>query len=226
MESRAELLRFLAKGFIDDALSVMFPTRAVCMGCGSAAGFEREWLCDDCRRILARRWIGAFPDSKLDGAAAAYHYAGPAGGVVRNFKYRDVTTLAEPMAKSMISALEQIQPVGAEMVVPVPMHSKRLKRRGYNQSELLAKEIAAMLDVPCENGLVRIRDTVQQARLEGSERRKNLEGAFRPEPCVSGWRVLLVDDVYTTGETAHECAKALREGGAISVSFLAYAKGE
>lgn len=226
MESRSDLFRFMVKGFMDDVLSAMFPTRAVCMGCGTAAGFESEWLCDDCRKLLARRWIGAFPDPKLDGAAAAYHYAGPAGGMVRNFKYRNVTALAEPMAKSMISALEQIQPVGAEMVVPVPMHPKRLKRKGYNQSELLAKEIAAMLEVPCENGLVRVRDTLQQARLEGDERRKNLKDAFRAEPCVSGWRVLLVDDVYTTGETARECARALRQGGAISVSFLAYAKGE
>ena len=226
MESRKDVLRLLAKGLADDELGWKFPTRAVCMGCGSAAGFESEWLCDDCRKVLARRWIGAFPESKLDGAAAAYHYAGPAGGVVRNLKYRGVTALAEPMAKSMLSALEQIQPVGAEMVVPVPMHPKRLKRRGYNQSELLAREIAAALEVPCEDGLVRVRDTVQQARLDGDERRKNLKGAFRAEPCVSGWRVLLVDDVYTTGETARQCAEALRRGGAISVSFLAYAKGE
>lgn len=215
-----------AKGLLDDAMGLMFPTRAVCMGCGSAAGFETEWVCPECRKLLARRWIGAFPEAKLDGAAAAYHYGGPAGGMVRNLKYRDVTALAKPMAEEMLRALEQIQPVGAEMVVPVPMHPKRQKHRGYNQSELLAKEIAAALEVPCETGLVRIRDTVQQARLEGEARRLNLKDAFRAEPCVSGWRVLLVDDVYTTGETARECAKALKEGGAISVSFLAYAKGE
>lgn len=225
METRVEIIRFLAKRFFDDAMGLMFPTRAVCMGCGSAAGFETEWVCPECREVLARRWIGAFPEAKLDGAAAAYHYGGPAGGVVRNLKYRSVTTLAKPMAEEMLRALEQIQPVGAEMVVPVPMHSKRQKHRGYNQSELLAKEIAAALEVPCENGLVRIRDTVQQARLEGEARRLNLKDAFRAEPCVAGWRVLLVDDVYTTGETARECARALKEGGAISVSFLAYAKG-
>jgi len=145
---------------------------------------------------------------------------------VRNLKYRNVTALAEPMSKAMLRALEQIQPVGAEMVVPVPMHPNRLRQRGYNQSELLAKEIAAAMGVPCEDGLVRVRDTVQQARLEGDERRANLRDAFRAEACVSGWRVLLVDDVYTTGETARECARALRAGGAISVSFLSYAKGD
>lgn len=225
METRWEIMRFLAKGLFDDAMGLMFPTRAVCMGCGSLAGFETEWLCPECRQQLARHWIGAFPEAKMDGAAAVYHYGGPAGSVVRNLKYRDVRMLAKPMAEVMIMALEQIQPVGAEVVVPVPMHPKRLKHRGYNQSELLAREIAAMLEVPCENGLVRIRNTVQQARLDGKERLLNLKDAFRAEPCISGWRVLLVDDVYTTGETARECAKALREGGAISVSFLSYAKG-
>ena len=225
METRSEILRLWMKGLWDDAMGLMFPTRAVCMGCGSAAGFETEWVCPECRQVLARRWIGAFPEAKLDGASAAYHYAGPAGSVVRNLKYRNVTALAKPMAEDMLRALEQIQPVGAEMVVPVPMHPKRQKHRGYNQSELLAREVAAALEVPCEIGLVRIRDTVQQARLEGDERRLNLMDAFRAEDCVSGWRVLLVDDVYTTGETARECAKALKEGGAISVSFLAYAKG-
>ena len=226
MDGLLSAIRSWIKRLVDVVQQLVFPSRAVCMGCGSAAGFETEWICPDCRKVMARRWIGAFPESKLDGAAAAYHYAGPAGGVVRNFKYRGVTVLAQPMAESMIRALEQIQPVGAEMIVPVPMHSKRLRRRRYNQSELLAKEIAAALEVPCENGLVRVRDTMQQARLQGDERRKNLKDAFCAEPCVSGWRVLLVDDVYTTGETARQCAEALRKGGAISVSFLAYAKGE
>ena len=104
------------------AAELLFPSRAICMGCGSAAGFEWEWFCDDCRRQLARRWLGAFPEPKLDGAAAAYHYAGPAGGAVRNLKYRSVTKLAAPMARDMLRACEQIQPIGAEMVVPVPMH--------------------------------------------------------------------------------------------------------
>lgn len=206
-------------------LNLIFPKRAVCMGCGSAAGFEQEWLCDDCRKKLAQRWLGAFPESRLDGSAAAYHYGGPSGGVVRNFKYHGVKKLAEPMTKDMLRALEQIQPIGAELVVPVPMHRRRQKQRGYNQSELLAREIAKALNLPCENGLVRTRNTVQQAKLEGESRRKNLKDAFRAEPCVAGKHILLVDDVYTTGETARECARALREGGAVSVSFLSYAKG-
>ncbi|MBQ9950597.1 MAG: ComF family protein [Clostridia bacterium] len=220
------MMKLREKAFVEKLLNLMFPTRAVCMGCGSAAGLEQEWLCDDCRKKLAQRWLGAFPERQLDGSAAAYHYGGPSGGVVRNFKYHGVRKLAEPMAKDMLRALDQIQPIGAELVVPVPMHRKRRKQRGYNQSELLAREIAKALNLPCENGLVRMRNTVQQAKLEGDSRRKNLKGAFRAESCVAGKRILLVDDVYTTGETARECARALRDGGAVSVSFLSYAKGD
>ena len=144
---------------------------------------------------------------------------------MRNLKYRGVLELAEPMSADMLRAYAQIQPTGAELVVPVPMHAKRLCRRGFNQSETLARKVAAGLGLPFEEGIVRTRNTVQQARLAGEARRKNLKDAFRAESVVSGKRVLLVDDVYTTGETARECAKALRDAGARSVSFLTYAKG-
>lgn len=221
MENAAVWGRKLAAGLLE----LIYPTRAICMGCGSAAGFERKWLCEDCRKALPRSWIGAFPEEKLDGAAAAYHYGGPAGGVVRNLKYRGVLELAEPMSADMLRAYAQIQPTGAELVVPVPMHAKRLRRRGFNQSETLARKVAAGLGLPFEEGIVRTRNTVQQARLAGEARRKNLKDAFRAESVVSGRRVLLVDDVYTTGETARECAKALRDAGARSVSFLTYARG-
>ena len=97
-------------------LDLIYPRRAVCMGCGSIAGFEQDWLCEECRRMLQGQWLGAFADAQLDGAAAAYHYRGPAGNIVRNLKYRGVRQLAEPMAASMLSAYEAILPTGAEPV--------------------------------------------------------------------------------------------------------------
>ena len=67
-------------------LDLIYPRRAGCMGCGSIAGFEQDWLCEECRRTLQGQWLGAFADARLDGAAAAYHYRGPAGNIVRNVK--------------------------------------------------------------------------------------------------------------------------------------------
>lgn len=207
-------------------LDLIFPKNAVCMGCGSKAGFEGEWLCPACRRTLARNWNGAFPDDKLDGSAAAYQYAGPAGSVVRYMKYRGVWKMADLMTDDMLRAWRQVLPAGVEIVVPVPMHPKRMRERGFNQSETLAKAIAGKLDLPCENALIRTRNTVQQARLTGKARMRNLKGAFRAESPVNGKWVLLVDDVYTTGTTAHECAAALKAAGAKYVSYLAYAIGK
>lgn len=206
-------------------LDWMYPKRAVCMGCDSAAGFERDWLCEDCRKALAKNWIGAFSDSALEGAAAAYHYYGPAGSVVRKMKFDGIRALAEPMARDMLRAYAQIQPTGAEIVIPVPMHPKRLKKRPYNQSDVLAVCAAEMLELPVSGVLVRLRNTEQQSKLEEEARRQSLEGAFRADHSVAGRRVLLVDDVYTTGGTARECAKALKNAGAVSVSLLVYAKG-
>ena len=89
----------------------------------------------------------------------------------------------------------------------------------------MARAVAAQLELPYENVIVRTRNTVQQARLEGEERLNNLKDAFEADGSAQNRRVLLVDDVYTTGETARECAIALRAAGARSVSFLSYAKG-
>lgn len=205
------------------ALEAFYPKKAVCMGCGSAAGFERDWLCEDCREELAKRWIGARYEPGLDGMAAAYHYGGPASGLVRHLKYGGVTALAEPMADRMLEAYRRILPTGAEVVTFVPMHPKRIRRRGFNQAEVLAEQIAERLGLPCEQLLERTRNSVQQARLEGEARRRNLRGAFRATRPLGGTRVLLVDDVFTTGATARECARTLREGGAANVYFVCFA---
>lgn len=210
---------------VERLLDWIYPKGAVCMGCDSGAGFDGEWLCEDCRKELAKAWVGAWPDAKLDGFAVAYHYRGPAGGVVRRLKYSGVWALADFMADDMLRACRQIQPIRAELIAAVPMHPKRLRQRGYNQSEVLAKAVAEKINLPFENVLTRTRNTVQQARLSGKERLNNLRDAFVSDMAVEGRRVLLVDDVYTTGTTAHECAIALREAGAKSVTFLAYALG-
>ena len=161
----------------------------------------------------------------MDGMAAAYRYAGPAGGLVRALKYRSVTGLAEMMASDMLRAYRQIEPTGAEVVCAVPMHRKRLHKRGFNQSQLLAEAVSKRLNLPCEPLLIRTRNTVQQARLHGSDRRRNLVNAFAATQAANGRSVLLIDDVYTSGQTSHQCEKALREAGAKSVYLLTFAKG-
>lgn len=215
------------KRAIDALIELIYPRRAVCMGCGSRAGFPRDWLCEDCRQLLAKRWVGAgpVPDGGLFmGAAYGYYYGGPAGDLVRNLKYRGVTRLSEGMGRAMAKAFEAIQPTGADCVVPVPMHRKRLRKRGFNHAELLACEAAKRLNLPMENALERVRNTRQQARLPVAERRKNMDGAIELRGDVRGRRVILVDDVCTTGATANACARALLGGGAQAVYLLCFAE--
>lgn len=207
-------------------LELIYPVRAECMGCGSKAGFERDWLCEDCRQALASRWVGVAPPpggGLIDGAAYGYLYGGPAGGLVRNLKYRGVSRLAEPMGRQMVRAFEGLQPARIDCVAPVPMHIRRRRKRGVNHALLLAREVATGLDLPLEEVLVRTRNTRQQARLNEIDRLHNLDGAFTVSGDIAGKRVLLVDDVCTTGATANVCAEALLRGGASAVLLVCFA---
>ena len=206
-------------------LELIYPIRAECMGCGAKTGFERDWLCEDCRQALANRWVGAAPPPEgglIDGAAYGYFYGGPAGGLVRNLKYRGVSRLAEPMGRQMVRALEGLQPAHIDCVTPVPMHVRRVRKRGVNQALLLAREVADGLQLPLEEALVRTRNTLQQARLDEAKRMHNLDGAFAVAGNVAGKRVLLVDDVCTTGATANACAEALLKEGASAVLLVCF----
>ena len=211
-----------------EALARLFyPARAVCMGCGSRAGFDRDWLCEDCRQALAGRWVGVNPPPEggwIEGAAYAYVYGGPAGGLVHNLKFRSVSRLAEPMGLQMVRALEGLQPLRVDCAAPVPMHPRRLRQRGIDHALLLARAVAGELELPVAQPLIRTRDTRQQARLDGIERLHNLDGAFCVTGDVAGRRVLLVDDVCTTGATANACAETLRRAGASAVLLVCFSQ--
>jgi ComF family protein len=140
-------------------------------------------------------------------------------------KYRNVYGLATPLAALVIRALPE--DVDADVLVPVPLHSSRLRTREFNQSLLIADRLGKCLTRPVSStDLIRVAATEPQTSLRRSERLRNLRRAFvvrNAEPFV-GRRVLLIDDVFTTGTTLNECAKALRAAGAASVSALTLAR--
>ena len=152
----------MSAGTMDRLLDIVYPRKAVCVGCGDRSGMERDWLCEGCRMALADRWAGAImppPGGRIDAAAAAYLYGGPAGGVVRSLKYGGAAKLAEVMGRHMVRALEVLRPIPADCVVPVPMHQKRLGERGFNHAALLAAVVAGALELPVIDALERVRDT-------------------------------------------------------------------
>jgi len=145
--------------------------------------------------------------------------------VVHRFKYYGRTALAVPLGDLMAAYWVQ-HPMPADVIVPVPLHADRLRERGYNQAALLAHEMVHRVGlVVDEQTLVRQRATAPQVELDARQRRENVRDAFR---CSSnglvGKRVLLIDDVCTTGATLEACAVVLYEGGARSVQALTLAR--
>ncbi len=155
-------------------------------------------------------------------------YGAEAGAIVQGLKYNDRTDLAKPIARMMARALGSLADE-IDVVVPVPLHPRRLWQRRFNQSAMIGEALAAAIGRPFAPGLLaRIRATRQQVGLKASERARNVEGAFRvpaaAAAAVQGRRVLLVDDVYTTGATVKAATRALKRGGAAAVEVAVFAR--
>lgn len=144
---------------------------------------------------------------------------------VHHLKYRNLKLMARPLGRLLASYLET-EALPGQVVVPVPMHPKRLRERGYNQSELLVRELSRETGLPSSSILYRSRAAPPQARAASAQaRRQNVAGAFGCQGCdVAGRHAILVDDVCTTGATLDSCARALKEAGAVSVWGLTVAR--
>jgi ComF family protein len=160
-------------------------------------------------------------------ARAVARFEGPARDLVHGLKYGDRLHLARAMGGWMARAGAELL-VDADALVPVPLHRGRLWRRKFNQAGLLAQAVAAASGVPVGFDLLsRVKPTRSQVGLSASERARNLQGALRvaeeQRPRVRGRRLVLVDDVMTTGSTANACSRALLRAGAVRVDVLAIA---
>ena len=150
-------------------------------------------------------------------------------GVVREMvyglKYRNLRASAPELGRLVATHLRS-DPIPADVLVPVPLHVRRERERGYNQSDLLAREVSKHTNVPVATGVLRrTRDTPPQVSMSSPEqRRQNIEGAFQSTSELRGQRVLLIDDVVTTGATMSACAGPLKEAGASSVWGLVLAR--
>ena len=143
-------------------------------------------------------------------------------------KYTKKTSLTKPLSELAKKTFFKIWDVGSiDMMISVPLHMKRLRQRGFNQAHLLTMSWARQEGIPLDGvTLCRSRWTEPQTNLSRTERRKNIKGAFslrHPEK-IKGQRILLVDDVFTTGATVNECARVLTRAGAESVDVLTLAR--
>jgi ComF family protein len=144
---------------------------------------------------------------------------------IHRFKYDRLASMAEPFGE-MLADYWRAEQFSADWLIPVPLHRSRERDRGYNQSDLLARQLARRVSVPLSSrGLRRTRATAVQMTLDAAQRRENVAGAFEcVELRVRGARVVIVDDVATTGATLEACAQAVLKAGAASVMGLALAR--
>lgn len=216
-------------------LDLLFPR--FCFGCQK----EGVYLCDDCKETLDILKFDCNSHCKnLSGLSFALSYKERAltKELIRKFKYephvKDLAkTLALLIAEHLIlSGKNKNEFWKNSVLIPIPLDKRKLKLRGYNQSEELAKELSKILQVLLLSDiLIKIKPTKEQVGLSAEQRRTNLLGAFAIKNCAtpdvaqfSGKRVFLVDDVYTTGSTMEECAFVLKQAGAKSVWGIAIAR--
>ena len=158
-------------------------------------------------------------------AWTVYPYKSPLKEAIGLFKYQGKISLTAPLANLLLKALAPLPMI--DVILPVPLHSTRLREREYNQSLLLADRLSRQLVLPLSHSnLVRVRPTTPQTSLKRKDRLTNLRHSFvvtKPEALI-GKNVLLVDDVFTTGTTVNECAKALRKNGAGHVYVVTLAR--
>jgi len=201
-------------------LRALLPRR--CPACRQSLG-QDAGVCSSC----LNKWSAQITDASTLRETRIPHliylgeYFGPLRRTVSALKYagsRDIAPRVAPLLAKRIPAWWQLEGVCA-----VPLHRKRQRQRGFNQSELIALEVAKIRGLPYLNALERVRSTRQQAKLHGLERQKNVQNAFKVTSSVGG-NVLLVDDVFTTGATLRDCERALLEAGAKQVYFMVLAR--
>ncbi len=160
-------------------------------------------------------------------ARAAGSYEGPLREAIHRWKYEGKGGLTSFFGKVLGETFHRYwDPSTVDLLLPVPLHVKRLRQRGFNQALLLAKELSRRTRIPYDKGLLRKRiATPPQMGLTGKEREKMIRGSFtiQREKSVEGKRILLIDDVYTTGATVNECSKVLLKGGAERVDVITVA---
>ena len=196
---------------------IPFLNTSICKRCGIPVGAASGSPCPECE---ANSW------QSIDGMRAASRFSdNPIRPAIHFLKYHNHRAITAILGKILVDAYRRYH-LNVEVIVPVPLHPSRLRERGYNQSELLAREVGAVLNLTVNtDGLQRTRKTKPQVELSIDERRQNVVNAFACDnQKLAGQQVLLIDDVCTTGSTLDACAAALKKSGVVSVWGLTLAR--
>lgn len=193
---------------------IEFINPPVCKFCSNTLVREKGNICPKCAKL-------AFPYEKL---ICATKYRGPIVELIHSFKYKNYDFLVELFAPLLIKHLTRIgfEPTGYSFITAVPLHKAKLRDRGYNQSALLAQYLANYFKISFKNDIIyATRESLSQAKLDKKSRLTNTKGIFSVKTELENKKILLLDDIFTTGSTARECALALKEkGGRVTILTL------
>ena len=213
-------------GFVKNLEQILFPPH--CLSCKKDTPEEPaalRWLCLECHQTLIPRWQKSPYKPEIDESYYIFDYKKDhlAKKIIHALKYSFVKEMAEVFGVVLEREQLNLKKLGANVIVPVPLHARRLRERGFNQSALIAEKISALAGAPVREGIL-IRKSSRRPQAEirkRAEREKNTKGIFE---CVGhqvsdirGKTILLVDDVATTGATLKECARVLKNAGAAKV---------
>ncbi|MCK8816037.1 ComF family protein [Natroniella sulfidigena] len=227
-------------------LDILYPAWPSCPACGREFSSSEIGLCSEC--IDEIEFIGAdycvkcgkLTKNKIcldcreqerffSQARAIGLYNKGLKEYIKQFKYDKQQQLAQPLGSLLAKYAEYYYQLNQlDLVTYIPIHKQRLEERGFNQAYLLAKQLNSELRLPIKSLLARVADTARQSELARQERLQNLAGKFRVEnqQLIRGQRILLVDDIFTTGATVNEASKLLLEAGAEDVKVITLATGK
>jgi competence protein ComFC len=220
------------KQYINCLLDIVFPRVEFCTGCGrELKEYNKYRLCPLCySKILFYNKVNDNKVINSEHESAAYddliiscYYEGIIREMVHKLKYKDKREVAVTIAVIISECINE-KYYKYDFIVPVPISKVKLRKRGYNHTELIGLELSKILNIPLLNCIERYRDTKPQVLFNMHDRWYNVKDCFKCICSIPGKKVLLIDDIITSGATAHFCAEEIKSGGASSITVISFAK--
>ena len=213
---------------VDNILNLIYPP--VCGMCGK---ISKENLCNKCsikikQYEITNKYIQIKKDMFFDEIKCILNYKSDIRKTIIQYKFNNRAYLYKTFSKIILKNKKTCGFLKKyDIIIPVPMHIKRKRKRGYNQTELIAKEIAKNIDIKLiTNNLVKTKNIKSQSKLSKRQRKENVKNVFelKRKDDIKNKNILIFDDIYTTGSTVNECAKVLKNAGANKIGILTLAK--
>ena len=233
-------------------INLLYP--ALCQACGKKSESPEENICRDCLKKIKKRLppfctkcgkqLRGDPELQLecsdckndeiyfDRAFSVCYYSGTLKDLIHNFKYKKISSLIKEFSDFTLGFIRQYDICkNIDLVLPVPMHRRRLIKREINTSHVMARDVAKRLGTRYDPGILKKhKDTPPQSSLKRHDRIKNIRGSFcikkAKAPALYNKNILIIDDLFTTGSTVNECARILKEAGCGNIDVITLARGD